>query len=407
MELKQFTQGEFANAFEGSAADFLKQTIPPVTAPAVPPTPTIVPPVPPVPDPLKPDLTLDPEKDAAGLMAEQKSQDAVEEPEEEPKSGEPAKPKPGRPIVEKLDDSTKTLLTGLINDKKLFGFSDGKLDTKKDVEDLLEANLSHRIEAQQKEIYDSVFKSMTPAMQMVAQYANQVDSPSDLLPLLQTTSNIERFSKLDETNPIHQEAIVREKMRLAGDTEDIIEQEIADLKDRAKLADKAKTYKPAVQQFYEREAQRLLLVKQQEEQQYMQLVQQNDQNIRKLLDGGILDGVKLKQAHKATAYELLAVPREEYGGGLGIYHVIDTLFQEGKFDRLAKIALLAGDEKAFEELISNRAKFDQADRTIRVLNTGQQSAGPTVTADDEPTPGVPTPTTLVRPTRTGFGFNNK
>lgn len=398
MEVTQFTQGQFAATFEGSAADLLAQ---PLTTPValVTPTPAAAPA-----DPLKPANTLNPEEDANALL--NKSEEEPEKKEEEvDENGKPkAKAKPGRPAVEKLDASTQSLISGLIKDKKLFGFSDGKIETRKDIEDLLDANLNHRIESQQKEIYEGVFKAMTPAMQLVAQYASQVNSPSELLPLLQNTSSAERFAKLDEANPVHQEMIVRERMRLNGDPDDIIEQEVADLKDRAKLAEKAKAYKPVVQGFYEKQAQKLIQQQQAEEQQYFQVVQQNDQNIRKLLDADNLDGIKLKNNHKGVVYELLAIPREEYGGGVGIYSVIDNLFQKGQFDKLAKIALLAGDEKAFEEVYGTKLRMANADSTLRKLNIAGGSSGSIVADDDETE--IKTPV-VQRPSRSGFGFQTR
>lgn len=410
MEVKQFTQGQFADTFEGSALDLLKQTAAATPATATPSAAST--------EPLKVEKVLDPEQDATKLLQEQAAaKKTEEETEEDPNAAatiaadaakvaaEKAK-KAGRPPVEKLDDNTVKLVKSLIDDKKLFGFQDGKIETKADLQDLLDANFNHKVETQQKEIYQQVFNSMTPAMQFIAQYAQSVSSPSELIPLLQNTSNIERFASLDENNPIHQEQIVREKMRLAGDSDDVIEQEIIDLKDRAKLADKAKMYKPALQQFYEKQVKQLAETKAKEEQDYFQQVQQNDANIRKILDADQFDGMKLKQAHKAIAYELLAVPREEYGGGMGIYHVIDTLFQQGKFDKLAKIALLAGDEKAFEELLGNKVRFAVADSTTRKLQTAARTAGPSNT-DVDPDEVQQNTHTLVRPTRTGFGFSSR
>lgn len=399
MEVKEFTQGAFTDTFEGSAADLIAKI--PAT-PAAPASPAA--PAPPSTDPLNPQPTLDAERDAAAVI--QEGTDQEPEPGAEPAPAVPVDPKKtkGRP-VEKLDEPVRKLFSNLINEKVLFGFQDGKIETVKDVQDLLDANLNHRIEAQQQDIRDGVFRSMTPAMQAVFQYAGQVTSPSELLPLLQSTSNIEKFASLDPENPVHQEMIVRERMRMNGDPDAIIEAEITDLKDRAKLADKAKAYKPVLQQFYERQAQQLVADRQREEQEYFQQVQQNDQHIRKILDSESFDGIKMKNAHKGVVYELLAVPREEYGGGVGLYSVIDRLFQEGKFDRLAKIALLAGDEKGFEEVFSTKLKFQNADSQLRKLNTGGKSAGPTVTSDIDPDDTQPT---LPRPSsRSGFGFATK
>jgi len=405
MEIKQFTSQQFDNAFEGSAADLLKQV---ATAPAATPSTTTTTPPADADDPLKPRPTLDPDKDAATLLQQQQTPpDEDEEDEKEPKEGDP-KPdegkgkQKGRPPVEKIDDGTRAIVNDLIKEGKLFGFTDGKIETKKDLQELLDANFQHRIESQKEQVLQNIYQSFSPAMQTVLQYASQIQSPAELLPLLQTSSSAERFSSLDETNPTHQEMIIRERMRLNGDPDDVIEQEISDLKDRAKLADRAKVYKPVVQQYYENQAKQILQAKAQEEQEFVQQVQQNDLAIRKVLDAPELDGLKLKQQHKGVVYELLAVPRPEYGGGLGIYTVIDQLLAERNFAKLAKIALLAADDKAFEDVYGTKVKFAHVDNTIRTLNTGGKTTTPIVTPDDElePTPQH----TLTRPSRTGFGF---
>src|ERR1700760_4521559 len=129
MEVKQFTQGQFANAFEGSAAEFLKQATPAV--PATPATPAAAPATPPKEesptDPLIPNPTLDEGRDAATLLNQQPETDPDEpaDPNADPAAAkaaaEAAKKQSGRPPVKKLDATTKEFVEGLIKEKKLFG----------------------------------------------------------------------------------------------------------------------------------------------------------------------------------------------------------------------------------------------------------------------------------------------
>lgn len=418
MEVKQFTSTQFADAFEGSATDLLTKMAAQPAVPAAPVTaPVTVQPVvtgtPVKQEPLTGTPTLDEGRDAAALLADQNPPTGDEPPTEpDPEdataiaakaaAAEAAK-KAGRPAVKKLDAGTKTLVENLIKENKLFGFQDGKIETERDLQELLDANFEHRDQTKVQEAYQNFMNSLSPAFQMVAQYANMVDSPAQLIPLLQSTNNAERFATLDENNPVHQEMIVRERMRLNGDTDDIIEQEITDLKDRAKLADKAKVYKPVISKFYAEQANHLIQQQQQEEQQNFQLIQQNGENLRKMLDTPELDGIKLGKNHKGAIYEMLAVPREEYGGGMGIYHVIDELFQRGDFKRLSKIALLAADEKAFEEVMGMKLKFANADSTIRALNVSSKGGSPTQVDTEPDNEGGPV--RLQRPNRSGFGFS--
>lgn len=406
-EIRQFTQGDFSQAFEGSAMDLLKVPVAPRTqtpaTPATPTTPTTV--IVATPSPST-------DQDASDLLTNQigpkdvvqKSEEEIEaeaqKAELEAKAATDAKSK-GRPPVVRLDESAQKLFNKLIADKHIFGFQDGKIETEKDIQDLLDANINHKVEAIRNEAIQGAIQSLNPAMQAVLNYAQYVEDPSEILPFLTANSNVKQIGTLDETKPLDQERIVRERMKLNGDSEDLIAAEIQDLKDRGKLEERAKTYKPHLTQYYERQAQQLLQQRQQEEQTYIATVQKNEQSIRGILDAPDFEGVKLKAAHKGVVYELLAVPREQYGGGVGIYAVIDKLFMDGKFDKLAKVALLLGDEKGFEDVFSTKAKMAASDRTIRALNTADRAGGPLVTDNNEPDPPK---NVLPRPTRNSFGF---
>lgn len=321
-------------------------------------------------------------------------------------NAEAEKKKAGRPPAEiKLDDNTKTIVNALIKDGKLRPFQDGKIETQRDIAELLEANVSYQLDEEKKTILDKVFNSMSPALQIVAQYAQYIQNPQELLPIINSTSNHEKFKALDDNNPAHHEMIVRERLRLNGDSDEVIEQEITELKDSAKLAAKAKTYKPVVEQYYARETKKLMDAEAAKEREYEQIIQRNHEEIVKVLGAPKLDGMQLKQQHKSLAYELLAEPREEYGGGVGIYAVIDKLFAEGKFTTLTKLALLAADESAFDSVYSTKVKLNESDRVGRILQTASTTGGPITT--DEEIIKQQQEAGLQRPTRTGFGFDKR
>lgn len=313
-----------------------------------------------------------------------------------------AKGKGGRPAEVKLDDTTKTIFTELITEGKLFGFKDGRIESKKDVVELIEANIQSKIDAEKTDLLDKVYASQTPAMQFIMNHASKVQSPQELIPLLTSISNIEKIESLDESKPVDQERIVRLKMKLAGDSDELIESEIQDLKDSAKLEAKAKYYKPALSKHYQTETQKIIQVQQEEDRKLEAMFQENHKNIVKVLESPNIEGLEFKQKDKGIIYELLAVPRDQYDGGVGIYKVIDNLFMKGDFATLSQVALLLGDKKAFDASYTNKTKMLAANTTARILQTTTRTGG-AIHDDGEPEPAQQKQT-VQRPSRNGFSL---
>jgi hypothetical protein len=385
MEIKNFTMGDFSNTFGGKPvedmlADLQKDTT--NTTPIITPTQTAPITVDSNKD-LTPEQILENLKNPANQPAETEEQKRVRE-EAEAVAAQTNPPKKTTKVPEvKLDDTTKTIVADLIKDGKLFGFEDGKIETKADLIELLEANKKAGLEEKEEDVFQRVFQSQTPAMQFLMTHAARVQNPQELLPLLTSTSNIEKVESLDESKPADQERIVRLKMKLAGDPDDVIDSEIQDLKDRAKLEEKAKVYKPVISQYYQRETQKIVAQKQEEDRQMQQTFDNNRRAIISTLEAKELDGLELKRNQKGLVWEMLAEPREEYDGGVGIYKVIDDLFMKGDFKKLSKLALLAADEKEFDSVYSTKLRMQNADSVARKLQTTNRSAGPTQDDTDD------------------------
>lgn len=255
--------------------------------------------------------------------------------------------------------------------------NDVPLTKPEDVDAFLEANLAYKLEKEKAELEKNWYADKSPAWKAVAQYAEQVQDPTQLLPFLQGVQNIQNISEVDETTIEGAESIVRYKMQLSGDDNEIIEEQIQILKDSDKIVDIAKRYKPSLVQA---ETQRLTQMQQQaqqQQQQYIQMVQQYEKQAIEHIEKPLF-GEKLDQEEKAIVYDLIAAPSEELGG-YPIFAAIDNLYEKQDFETLKEIALLIANKQNFYKYASKAATVKVANdlqRKLRVqMETNSKSSG--------------------------------
>jgi hypothetical protein len=255
--------------------------------------------------------------------------------------------------------------------------NDVALSKPEDIDAFLEANLEYKLEKERKELEQSWYQQKSPAWKAVAQYAEYVDDPSQLVPFLQGIQNVQSISQVDETTIDGAEQIVRYKMQLAGDDEETINEQVQLLKDSDKIVDIAKRYKPNLVQ---QETQRLAEMQQKaqlEQQQYVQMVQQYEQEAIKAIETPLF-GEKLSQDEKAIVYDLIAVPNEQLGG-YPIFAAIDNLYEKNDLETLKEIALLIANKQNYYKYASKAASMKTANdlqRRLRVqLESDRKSSG--------------------------------
>ena len=246
-----------------------------------------------------------------------------------------------------------------------------------DIDAFLEANLAYKLEKEKAELEKSWYTDKSPAWKAVAQYAEQIQDPTELLPFLQGVQNIQNISEVDETTIEGAESIVRYKMQLSGDDEETINEQVQILKDSDKIVDIAKKYKPNLVQA---ETQRLAQMQQQaqlQQQQYIQMVSEYEKMAIEHIEKPLF-GEKLAQEEKAMVYDLIAAPSEELGG-YPIFAAIDNLYERKDFETLKEIALLIANKQNFYKYASKAATVKVANdlqRKLRVqMETNTKSSG--------------------------------
>ena len=210
---------------------------------------------------------------------------------------------------------------------------------------MIEANFNHKIESLQEDVNNQWYDNKTNAWKFVAQYAENVDNPYDLLPLLQGVQNIEAIHNLDPNKPEEAELIVRAALERRGESPSIIEDQITTFKEGNKLEKLAGDYQPLLIQEENKKLAQLKAQQEEEEQRNLQMLHTIHENAIKVIETPFLGKHKLKREEKAAVYDLIARPDED-AGGYQIFKAIDNLYATNDFETLREIALMVGNKKA-------------------------------------------------------------
>lgn len=249
--------------------------------------------------------------------------------------------------------------------------------TAEEFDEVIELEVSNKLEKAKKELENSWYESKTPAWKAIAQYADMVDHPSQVIPFIQGINNLETVSNLDVENPDHAEQIVRARMQQRGEPDEVIKTQIESLKTTDTLLSTAKQVHPLMlkqeQQMLAKQVQEAKL----REQQYLQVVNEVRESAHKSIEQPLFGKQKLKQEEKAFVYDMIAVPSEE-NQGYGIYTAIDKLFDNKDFDTLKMVALLIGKKEAFFQYMGSNIANETAgklQRKLTLANDMRSSSG--------------------------------
>lgn len=271
-------------------------------------------------------------------------------------------------VVEAVSDFFETLKT---DTKYNFAFdADTKLNTYDEIADFVDLNVKLRYEDAIKTIDNQWYQSKPPAFQQFAQMAelagNDINKVYDLINTQKTIDDYENFNTDDEDQA---ELIVTNYLKLRDEPKEVIEIEIADLKERGLLNTRAEKYKPLLITHFEGEKQ--AKIKQEEEnlQTFYKTIEDNEKQVVNFLSAPIVSGMNLKDEDKDIVYSNLVF--DPNIGGFNIYKKVEELQKQGKFEQLAKAILILENEARFDELYSSRIKQEVSQkvrRNIRFAN---------------------------------------
>lgn len=262
----------------------------------------------------------------------------------------------------------KSIFEELIKNNQLLPLEDEKLDTPADIQALIQANVVHQVEELKKDQNNTWYASKSPAWRIVAEFAEKVQHPSELLPFIQSVQTIDSVSELDPKNEVDAEKIIRMALISRNESQDIIDDTIATYKENGKISNIAEKYQPSLVQQEQIKMQNLVKQKEQEEINNYNMIKQIHEDAVKVLETPFLGKHKMKKEEKAAIYNMIASP-DSQTGGYKIFSAIDNLYETKNFDKLRMIALLLQDDKAYNSYVGLDVANNTAENIMRRVKT--------------------------------------
>ena len=256
-----------------------------------------------------------------------------------------------------LPDSLSGIFDQITSNKdyNLAWYEDRKINTPDDVVELININAEYKFDEAVKNLDKTWYESKSPVFQQFAQMAELAgDDVSKLYSLIETQRVVDDYNSLDTSDITQAEVVVENYMRLRDEPREVIAEEIADLKERGKLTERADKYKPILINHFENEKVQKIAQEQQSLQTFYRAIDDNEQSVLKFLSNKEIAGMRLKNEDKDLIYNNLAYNPEIQG--FSIYQKIESLQKEGKYEQLAKAILLLENEERFDEIYSTRIK---------------------------------------------------
>ena len=247
--------------------------------------------------------------------------------------------------------------------------------TPEEFDEFYELQLNHQLEQKAKDLEQTWYSTKTPAWKAVAQYAEVVDDPKELIPFIQGVQNIQTIGGIDPKTIEGAEQIIRHKMALSGDTQEVIDEQVEALKTTNKLITAAERTKPILVAQETQRLQQMQAQKDQQERQYAIMVETNQRKAIEAIEAPLFGKQKLQREEKAIVYDLIGQPNPEQGG-YAIYSAIDELFDKQDFQTLRDVALLLKNKDKFLSYAGQGVAAQTSanlQRTLRVA--GQRSSG--------------------------------
>ncbi len=302
---------------------------------------------------------------------------------------DPAQTEPvqkGRPPKENLTKTDLNTIKILIDSGQIQPWVDDKTNTvilpqtKEELIELMNQNIETISENNYRTVEDQFYTSKSPVWQALLQQSEKARSLDDVAPLFQKIQTYEAGVALDLENIEHQEEVIKQNGLIQGVPISAIMSDIADLKERGKLKERAEAIKPNLDKYNELQIQNDIIARENRERADAIAYQTHVDNvINRIIIPKDIAGIKFKDEHKQLIASTL-IPDESIGG-LPIYAIIDNLVKRGEFEHLAQIALLATDRKSYSNYFGNQVANQVASGLQKKLRDSNQSNSGSVVND--------------------------
>ncbi len=313
---------------------------------------------------------------------------------------EPAQPKGGRPKTEK--SGLVEFFKKRIESKEMFAFDDydeekQTLDEylstlgEKDYEELWQANIDTLKQDVAAKTPQEFFEALPEELQAAAQYVMQ--GGTDIKGMFRALAAVEEVRQLSTDNEVDQEMIVRQYMHAKGIADDTIDDDIQTWKDLGKLEQKAKQFKPKLDEMQEEQVAYQIAQQEQRQLQQEQAAQAYMQNVFEALRPGEINGLKLDRKTQSALYNGLVNP--EYPSISGrqtnmLGHLLEKYqYTEPNYPLIAEALWLLSNPDEYRQNLMKQGKNQAVEQTARQLKTEQarKSGSTSSIEDDRRTPG--------------------
>lgn len=231
------------------------------------------------------------------------------------------------------------------------------------------------------------FKSLPEELQYAAKYV--ADGGQDLKGLFQALAATEHVREMDPADENDQEFIVRQYMQAKGFPAETIEEDIGTWKDLGKLEQKAKQYKPQLDQMQEQIVRAQLAEQEQRRHQQEAAADAYMKNVFNALRPAEINGLKLDKKVQAQLYSGLVQPQYPSISGkptnlLG--HLLEKYqYVEPNYPLIAEALWLLSNPDEYRQTLQKQGKNAAVEQTVRQLKTEQSRKNISTYQEEEET----------------------
>jgi len=299
----------------------------------------------------------------------------------------PAKSEEGR---SKMNKGTMiSVLKKMMDDGKIIGFDDEtplENYSVEDIEELLEANLQSKEQQALGKVSKDFWTSLPEELQAVGKFL--ADGGTDLKGMFRVLAHTEEVKQIPIDDERGQEIACREYLRATnfGD-EDDIEEEINAWKDRGELENKAKKFKPKLDQMQDQIIAQKLQQQEAIKRQRDEAARNYMETLASTLDKGELSGVKLDR--KTQNFLWSGLLENNYPSVSGrptnlFGHLIEKYqYVEPRHDLIAEALWLLADPDGYKNKVRQQGSNTQAEKTVRMLKTEQANKNTASVREEE------------------------
>lgn len=336
---------------------------------------------------------VDPAKAAAAVKNIVDDFDNIDDDDDTPAGDTPSKA--GRPKTEK--SGLVEFFKKRIESKEMFAFEDfdeskQTLDEylsglgEKDYEELWEANIDTLKKDVAAKTPKEFFESLPDELQAAAHYV--MNGGTDIKGMFRALAQVEEVRSLNPEEESDQELIVRQYMQAKGIADDTIDDDIQTWKDLGKLEQKAKQYKPKLDEMHEEMVAYQIAQQEEFREKQEQAAQAYIQNVFEALRPGEINGLKLDRKTQALLYNGLTSPDYKSRTGQNttmLGHLLEKYqYTEPNYPLIAEALWLLSNPDEYRENLKKQGKNQAVEQTVRQLKTEQsKKTGSTQSFDDD------------------------